>query len=299
VSTLPFFVFYSIFGFQRVADLIYAVGDQHARGFLLGATSGRTTLNGEVLQYKDGHSHIMAYGYPHIVAYDPAFAYEVAIIIREVIRRMQVQGESVIYYITMTNENYEMPHMPSGSEEGILRGMHRVRASEHGRRGKRAHLFGSGAILNEALKAQQILEAEYGVAADVWSITSFKQLRQDGAEVECWNLLHADEPSRRSYIVQCLEGSTGAFVVASDYVKALPDSIARWFPTALVTLGTDGFGRSESRPALRRYFGVDANMIAWAALVGLSRQGQVAAAVLNKARVALAIDPARADPLHI
>ena len=299
VSTLPFFVFYSIFGFQRVGDLIYAAGDQQARGFLIGATSGRTTLNGEGLQHQDGHSHIMAYAYPHIVAYDPAFAYEVAIIIREGIRRMQVEGESVIYYITVTNENYAMPDMPEGAEEGILRGMHRVRASEHGRRGKRAHLFGSGAILNEALKAQQILESEYGVAADVWSITSFKQLHEDGTEAERWNLLHADEPSRQAYIIQCLEGSTGAFVVASDYVKALPDSIARWFPRAPVTLGTDGFGRSESRPALRDYFGVDANMIAWAALVDLSRQGQVAAAVLNKARVALAIDPARADPLHI
>ncbi|MDA0334598.1 MAG: pyruvate dehydrogenase (acetyl-transferring), homodimeric type [bacterium] len=299
VSTLPFFVFYSIFGFQRVGDLIYAAGDQQARGFLIGATSGRTTLNGEGLQHQDGHSHILAYAFPHVVAYDPAFAYEVAIIIREGIRRMQVEGEAVIYYITVTNENYAMPAMPAGAEEGILRGMYRVRASAHSRRRKRAHLFGSGAILNEALKAQQVLEAEYGVAADVWSITSYKQLHEDGAEAERWNLLHANEPAKLPYVSRCLQGSTGAFVLASDFVRALPDSIARWFPTPPVSLGTDGFGRSESRAALRDYFSVDANMIAWSALVELFRQGEIDATVLDKAQVALAIDPDKPNPLAI
>ena len=298
VPTLPFFVFYSIFGFQRVGDLIYASGDQQARGFLIGATSGRTTLNGEGLQHQDGHSHIMAYGFPHVVAYDPAFGYEVAVIIREGIRRMQVEGEAVVYYMTVTNENYQMPDMPADAEEGILKGMYRVRPSQHQRRRKRAHLFGSGAILNEAIKAQLILEEEYGIAADVWSVTSYKQLHEDGARVERWNLLHADEPPRQAYVAQVLEGATGAFVMASDYVKALPDSIARWFPSPPVCLGTDGFGRSESRPALRSYFGVDAATIAWAALADLSRQGEVSAADLRKARQRLGIDADRVDPLH-
>jgi pyruvate dehydrogenase E1 component len=297
VPTLPFFVFYSIFGFQRVGDLIYASGDQQARGFLIGATSGRTTLNGEGLQHQDGHSHILAYGYPHIVAYDPAFGYEVAVIIREGIRRMHLEGEAVVYYLTVTNENYAMPAMPAGAEEGILKGMYRVRASQHRRRRKRAHLFGSGAILNEAIKAQLILEQEYGIAADVWSITSYKQLHEDGSRVERWNLLHADEPPRQAWVAQCLEGDAGAFVLASDYVKALPDSITRWFPRSPVTLGTDGFGRSESRPALRSYFGVDAATIAWAALADLSRQGEVSAAELHKARQRLGIDADRVDPL--
>ena len=299
VPTLPFYVFYSIFGFQRVGDLIYAAGDQQARGFLIGATSGRTTLNGEGLQHQDGHSHIMAYGYPHVVAYDPAFGYEVSVIIAEGIRRMHVDGEAVIYYITVTNENYVMPAMPEGAEEGILKGMYRVRESQHSRRKKRAHLFGSGAILNEALLAQQLLESEYGVAADVWSVTSYKQLHEDGIETERWNLLHGDEPARLPYVSQCLQEAPGAFVLASDYVKALPDSIAKWFPRPPVALGTDGFGRSESRPTLRRHFGVDAAMIAWAALVDLSRQGQVDAALLAKARKQLGIDADQANPLSI
>jgi pyruvate dehydrogenase E1 component len=290
VPTLPFFVFYSIFGFQRVGDLIYAAGDQKARGFLIGATSGRTTLNGEGLQHQDGHSHIMAYGYPHVVAWDPAFGYEVAVIIREGIRRMQDEGEDVVFYLTVTNENYAMPAMPEGAEEGILRGMYRVRQTAHKRRKKRAHLFGSGAILNEALRAQELLEADYGIAADVWSVTSYKQLHQEATAVERRNLLHPAEPPQRPYVAECLEGAEGAFVLASDYVKALPDSIARWFPRQPVTLGTDGFGRSESRPALRRYFGVDAATISWAALADLYVQGQVDAATLTRARRDLDID---------
>lgn len=298
VPTLPFFVFYSIFGFQRVGDLIYAAGDQQARGFLIGATSGRTTLNGEGLQHQDGHSHIAAYGYPHVVAWDPAFGYEVAVIIREGIRRMQVEGEAVIFYLTVTNENYVMPAMPEGAEEGILRGMYRCRKTAHPRRKKRAHLFGSGAILNEALSAQVILERDYGVSADVWSVTSYKQLHQEGAATERWNLLHADDAPRSSYVSECVGELEGAFVLASDWVKALPDSIARWFPRPPVTLGTDGFGRSESRAALRRYFGVDAATIAWAALADLHAQGHIDAATLKRARSELEIDADAVAPLE-
>ena len=290
VPTLPFFLFYSIFGFQRVGDLIWAAGDQRARGFLIGATSGRTTLNGEGLQHQDGHSHIAAYGYPHVVAYDPALGYEVAVIVEEGIRRMQQEGEPVIYYLTVTNASYEMPPMPEGAREGILKGMYRLRPSAHPRRRKKAHLFGSGAILMEVLEAQRILEEEYGIAADVWSITSFKQLHQEGADAERWNLLHPEETPRAPYVQQCLEGETGAFVVASDYVKSLPNSVARWFPRPPVSLGTDGFGRSESRAALRRFFEVDAAMIAYAALADLARQGELEAKVVRRAREALEIE---------
>jgi pyruvate dehydrogenase E1 component len=298
VPSLPMFIFYSIFGFQRVGDLIWAAGDQRARGFLIGATSGRTTLNGEGLQHQDGHSHIAAYGYPHVVAYDPAFGFEVAVILEEGIRRMQGEGEAVIYYMTVTNANYDMPAMPEGAREGILKGMYRLRPSAHPRRSKKAHLFGSGAILVEALQAQQILEEAYGVAADVWSITSFKQLHQDGTETERWNLLHPDEP-RRTHLTTCLHDQKGAFVIATDYVKSLPNSVARWFPEPPVALGTDGFGRSESRSALRRFFEVDAAAIAYAALADLARQGQVDRATVDKARTDLGIedegDPGRPE----
>ena len=298
VPTLPFFVFYSIFGFQRVGDLIWAAGDQRARGFLIGATSGRTTLNGEGLQHQDGHSHMTAFGYPHVVAYDPAFGYEVAVILEEGIRRMLVEGEQIIYYMTVTNQNYAMPPMPAGVREGILKGMYRLRVSEHSRRSKRAHLFASGAIVQEALRAQQILEDEYGLAADVWSVTSYKQLHQDGVDTERWNLLHVDEAPRRPYVSQCLDGEDGAFVAASDYVKALPDSVARWFPRPPVALGTDGFGRSESRPALRHFFEVDAETIAYAALAELARQGQMEASVVRKAGEALGIDTEAGNPVY-
>ena len=290
VPTLPFYVFYSIFGFQRVGDLIWAAGDQRARGFLIGATSGRTTLNGEGLQHQDGHSHIAAYGYPHVIAYDPALGYEVAVIVEEGIRRMQQEGEPVIYYLTVTNASYEMPPMPEGAREGILKGMYRLRPTAHPRRKKKAHLFGSGAILMEVLEAQRMLEEEYGVAADAWSVTSFKQLHQEGADAERWNLLHPGEAPRAPYVQQCLEGETGAFVVASDYVKSLPNSVARWFPRPPVSLGTDGFGRSESRAALRRFFEVDAAMIAYAALADLARQGQLEEKVVRRAREALEIE---------
>ncbi|MDP7397087.1 MAG: pyruvate dehydrogenase (acetyl-transferring), homodimeric type [Lentisphaeria bacterium] len=297
IPMLPVFVFYSMFGFQRIGDLIYAAGDQRARGFLIGATSGRTTLNGEGLQHQDGHSHLFAYGYPHVVAYDPAFAFEIAIIMREGVRRMYTENEDVIYYMTVQNEAYAMPDMAEDVETGVLKGMYLFRQSTT-TFGNKANLFASGSIINEALKARQILENEFEVAADVWSITSFQQLHEDGIATERWNLLHPDQP-RAAWVSRCLADSGGACVVASDYLKALPDSIARWFPQPPVSLGTDGFGRSESREALRRYFEIDAATIAYAALVELFRQGKIDGEVIGRARTQLGIDPDKVNPLDV
>ena len=291
VQTLPFFVFYSIFGFQRVADLIWAAGDQMVRGFLIGATSGRTTLNGEGLQHQDGQSHLMALGFPHIVAYDPAFGYELAVIIREGIRRLCEGGEDLIYYLTVQNETYVMPSMPEGAEEGILRGLYRLRGA-----GGQVHLCASGSILLEALRAREILREKYDIEADVWSATSWQQLQRDGAEVERWNLRHPQEETRKGWVQQCFVEAEGAFVLASDYVKALPDAVARYFPRNPVVLGTDGFGRSESRGALRQFFEVDAEMMVFAALVELGRQGVIDKKVVKKAQKALGIDGEKVNP---
>ena len=302
LRTLPVFVFYSIFGFQRVGDLIWAAGDQRARGFLIGATSGRSTLNGEGLQHQDGHSHLMAYGYPHVIAYDPAFGYEIAVIMAEGIRRMVTEDEDVIYYVTVQNEAYAMPDRPDGAEEGILRGMYRLSRDERSSEseGRRAHLFGSGSILQQVIGAAQILSERYGVSADVWSVTSYQQLHRDGIAADRWNLRHATGSKERTpWVRHCLENESGAFVLASDYVKTLPNSIAQWFPRPPVVLGTDGFGRSESRPALRAYFEIDSANIAYAALVDLSRQGIIAAKVLRKASVDLGIDPEKVSPVEL
>ena len=294
---LPVFILYSMFGFQRIGDLIYAAGDQRARGFLIGATAGRTTLNGEGLQHQDGHSQLTAYTCPHVVAYDPAFGYEVAAIVRHGIARMHVANEDVIFYLTVYNETYPMLDAPDGAEEGILRGLYRLRRSTMASSSARAHLLASGSILNQALEARALLEERFGVAADVWSITSFQQLHRDGSATDRWNWLHPDQPRRRAWIAQCLDGEDGAFVIASDFIKALPDSIARWCPRAPVSLGTDGFGRSESRPTLRRFFEVDAATMVWAALGDLVRQGRLESAVMEKARTELAFDPDKVNPL--
>ena len=293
VQTLPFFVFYSMFGFQRVGDLIWAAGDQRTRGFLIGATAGRTTLNGEGLQHQDGHSQLMALAHPHVVAYDPAFGYELAVILREGLQRLTTGDEDLIYYLTVQNEVYPMPAMPAGAEEGILRGLYRLRQAD----GEvRARLFASGSILNQAIEAKQLLEEHYGVGAEVWSITSFQRLHQEGMEAERWNLRHPGEQARRPWLGHCLAGAEGAFVVASDYLKALPDAVARWFPRPPVSLGTDGFGRSESRPALRHFFEVDARTIAYAALADLARQGKLEVGVVQRAQRELDIDPDKPDP---
>ena len=297
INMIPFFVFYSMFGMQRIGDLVWAAGDMRCRGFLIGGTSGRTTLAGEGLQHQDGHSHVLASTVPNLMTYDPAYAYELAVIIQEGIRRMYEKQESVFYYITVTNENYPMPAMPDGVREVILKGMYKFKASERQDLRPRAHLFGSGAILNEALGAQRIIEEQYGVSADVWSVTSYKELRRDALDVERWNLLHPREAPRVPYVTQCLAREPGVFVAASDYMKVLPDSVSRWFPRPLASLGTDGFGRSDSRSALRDFFEVDARFITFAALAALARESAIGLDVVDKAMKDLAIDPDRANPM--
>jgi pyruvate dehydrogenase E1 component len=295
IPTIPFFIFYSMFGFQRIGDLIWAAGDMRCRGFLVGATSGRTTLAGEGLQHQDGHSHLLALAVPNLLAYDPAFAYELAVIIREGIRRMYEEQEGVFYYITVTNENYPMPPMPKGVEEGILRGLYKCRASKMKSPKLRAQLLGSGAILNEVLKAQEML-AEYHVAADVWSVTSYKELRRDLLDAERWNILHPSEKPRIPYVTQCFRNEPGVVVAASDYLRALPDGIAKAIPQRVIALGTDGFGRSESRRVLRDFFEVDARFVTLAALQGLALEGQIEPSVVTKAIADLQINPNKPDP---
>ena len=298
INTIPFFVFYSMFGLQRIGDLVWAAGDIRSRGFMIGGTAGRTTLNGEGLQHQDGNSHLLAYPVPNLRAYDPAFAYELAVIIRDGIRRMYVEQEDCFYYVTVENEPYPMPPMPEGVEEGILRGLYRYRSASADGDAPRAHLFGSGAILNEALRAQQLLE-KLGVAADVWSLTSYKELYTDGVDCDRWNRLHPGEEPRRSWIEQCLADTEGVYVLASDYVKALPQSICRWFPRPPVALGTDGFGRSDSRAALRRFFEIDAAHIAYAAVAALARDGHLDADRVHAAREELGIDPDAPNPVTV
>jgi pyruvate dehydrogenase E1 component len=295
INTIPFFIYYSMFGMQRVGDLVWAAADSRTRGFLCGGTAGRTTLAGEGLQHQDGHSHLLALAVPNLISYDPAFAYEIAVIIEDGIRRMYREGESIFYYITLMNEQYEMPPMPEGSREGILKGMYRLRAAEPAQHQPRAHLLGGGAILNEAVKAQQIL-AGYNVAADVWSVTSYQELYRDGHAVERWNRLHPGENPRVPYVAQCLGDTTGAIVAASDYVKVLLDGIDQWLPRRLVALGTDGFGRSDSRAALRDFFEVDARFIAVAALSELASDGSVPADLVQKAIKDLGINPEKPNP---
>ncbi len=298
INMVPFFFFYSMFGFQRIGDLIWAAQDAQARGFLIGATSGRTTLAGEGLQHQDGHSHMLAYGSPTIQAYDPAFGYEIAVIVREGLRRMLEEGDPVMYYLTVTNEFYKMPAMPENVEEGILKGMYKFRPSANSRAKVKAHLMGSGAILNEALEAQKILEEEYDVPADVWSVTSYKNLYWDGIETERDNIRHPGADRRPSFVAQQFADEKGVYVAASDYLKALPASIAKWVPGPMVVLGTDGFGRSDTRKALRDFFEVDARHIAFAALSEMARQKRVKASVVKKAVKKLEIDPEKANPLH-
>ncbi|MGH9328589.1 MAG: pyruvate dehydrogenase (acetyl-transferring), homodimeric type [Terriglobia bacterium] len=297
INSIPFFIYYSMFGIQRVGDLVWAAGDSRARGFLIGGTSGRTTLAGEGLQHQDGHSHLFAGAVPNLLAYDPAYAYEIAVILEEGIRRMYGEQESIFYYFTVMNENYAMPSMPEGAKEGILKGIYRFRTSELKEPKARAQLLGSGTILNEALKAQSLLAEEYGVAADVWSVTSYKGLLRDAQSAERWNLLHPTEAQRTPYVKQCLGEAPGVVVAASDYVKALPDSIARWLPRPLVSLGTDGFGRSEGRNALRNFFEVDSRHIALAALSALAREKKIKPSAVQEAIKRLEINPETRDPV--
>jgi len=299
LNTVPFFVYYSMFGLQRVGDLVWAAGDMQARGFMVGCTSGRTTLSGEGLQHQDGNSHILALPVPNLKAYDPAFAYELAVIIRDGIRRMFEKQENIFYYITAMNEFYQMPPMPEGEnvKEGILKGLYKFRASELKSPKGRGHLFGSGAILNEAIKAQKILEDNYKVAADIWSVTSYKELYFNGVMTERYNMLHPESDPEIPYITQALAGEKGVFVAASDYIKALPASIAKWIPGRYEILGTDGFGRSDGRAQLRDFFEVDARYIALAALHALAQDKKIEMGVLQKAIKDFDIDPEKLNPM--
>jgi len=298
VQTIPFYTFYSMFGFQRVGDLIWQACDSRARGFLIGATSGRTTLAGEGLQHQDGHSHVLALTSPRIKAYDPAFAYEMAVIVHDGLTRMYCHQEDLIYYITVMNETYLMPPMPKGEEvhEGIVKGMYRFRSARLKKSQTKAHLLGSGAILNETLKAQEILEKDYQVATDVWSVTSYKELYSDAIECERWNLLNPGRKARTPYVQQLLSKEKGVFVAASDYMKVLPASVAQWFPGPLHCLGTDGFGRSDGRAELRDFFEVDARYITVAALRQLATAGQIEAGTVTRAIKDLDINPGKLNP---
>jgi len=299
INTIPFFFFYSMFGFQRVGDLVWAAADARCRGFLIGGTAGRTTLAGEGLQHQDGHSHLLAYTNPRVIAYDPAYAYEIAVIIRHGIRQMYAEQESVMYYLTVGNESYPMPPMPEGKavEEGIVRGMYLFKKAEN-RKGKaRVHLLGSGAILNEALQAQAMLAEEHDVAADVWSVTSYKQLFTNALQTDRWNLLHPGGKQKKPYLVSRLDDGADAVVAASDYSKALPCSIAKWAPAPLTALGTDGLGRSEGRAELRDFFEVDARFIVLSALSALLGTGKISAKKVKEAMREMEIHPKKADPM--
>jgi pyruvate dehydrogenase E1 component len=295
VNTIPFFIFYSMFGFQRVADLIWAGADSRVRGFLLGATAGRTTLAGEGLQHQDGHTHVIASSVPNCMSYDPAFAYELAVIIQDGIRRMYKDQENVFYYLTVMNEQYAMPPMPPGARDGILKGLYRCKPAENGAAKLKAQLLGSGAILNEVLSAQKLLE-KYDVAADVWSVTSYQELYRDGHACERWNMLHPLEAPKVPYVTRCLGDAPGVIVAASDYLKILPDSIDRWLPRRIRSLGTDGFGRSDDRAGLRNFFEVDARFVALATLAELAREGQIDAKVVAQAVKDFGIDPEKPNP---
>jgi pyruvate dehydrogenase E1 component len=295
MEMIPFFIYYSMFGFQRVGDLIWAFADARGKGFLCGGTAGRTTLSGEGLQHQDGHSPVLASTVPTCVTYDPAYAYEIAIIVQDGIRRMYQNQEDRFYYLTLYNENYPMPAMPEGLDpEAVLRGLYRYRVSEKGK--AVVQLFGSGPILNEALRAQAILAEKHDIAADVWSVTSYNELRRDALEAERWNRLHPSEPARTPHVVGALEGADGPVIAASDYMKVMADQLAPWLPGRLESLGTDGFGRSDNREELRRHFEINAESIAAAALSRLAREGKFDAKRAQAAFAELRVDTEKSDP---
>jgi pyruvate dehydrogenase E1 component len=297
VNMIPFYFYYSMFGFQRIGDLIWAAADNKSKGFLLGATAGRTTLNGEGLQHQDGHSHILASTVPTLLTYDAAFAYEVAVIVKDGLRRLYTEGEESFYYLTLYNESYEMPAMPEGAEEGILKGLYKVKAATKGKKYK-AHLFGSGPILREALRAQQVLAEQFDVSADVWSATSYKLLRGDALNTKRWNMLHPTAVPKKSYLESILENEEGVFIAVSDYMKMVPDQIAPWVPGGLMSLGTDGFGRSDTRANLRRFFEVDAELTTLATLYALHQKEAFPARVVEAAILTLGIDPEKSFPYY-
>jgi pyruvate dehydrogenase E1 component len=295
VPMIPFFTYYSMFGFQRIGDLVWAFADARGKGFLMGGTAGRTTLSGEGLQHQDGHSLVLSSTVPTCRSYDPAYAYEIAVIIQDGIRRMYQEMEDRFYYLTIYNENYAQPAMPEGTADGILRGIYRFKTAEGGN--PKVHLFGSGPILNEALRAQKILSEKYQVTSDVWSVTSYNELRRDALEVERWNRLHPAEPERRPYLLDALKGADGPIVASTDYMKVVVDQIAPWLPGRLTTLGTDGFGRSENREYLRKHFENGAEAIAAAALSRLAREGKFSKKRATEAITELGLNPESPDPV--
>lgn len=298
INMIPFFIYYSMFGFQRIGDLMWLAGDIKAKGFLLGATAGRTTLNGEGLQHEDGHSHLLASTIPNLLTYDPAFAYEVAVIIQDGLRRMYKEREEIFYYLTLYNENYVMPEMPAGVEEGILKGLYRFNQGPQGKK-FHVHIFGSGPIIKEAFRAQEILKNQYDISADIWSVTSYKQLRTEALNIGRWNMLHPTSEPRKSYVETILEKEQGPFIAVSDYMKIVPEQIAPWVPGGLTTLGTDGFGRSDTRPNLRRFFEIDAELTVIASLYALSQKGLILKEQVQKAIQNLNVNPEKAFPILV
>jgi pyruvate dehydrogenase E1 component len=295
VPMIPFYIYYSMFGLQRVGDLAWLAGDIRARGFLLGGTAGRTTLNGEGLQHEDGHSHVLASTIPNCVAYDPTFAYEVVVIIREGIRRMYEQQDDVYYYITLMNENYPHPGMPAGAGEGIVKGLYLLQEGAKSK-GQRVQLMGSGTILREVMAAAQLLHDDFKVNADVWSATSFNELRRDGMSAERWSLLHPEAPRRKSYLESAIESHKGPVVAATDYMRAFADQVRSQIPRRYVTLGTDGFGRSDYRVKLRQFFEVNRYYVTVAALKALADDGEIKPQVVADAIKKYKLDTERPDP---
>ena len=294
---IPFYIYYSMFGFQRIGDLAWAAGDMQARGFLVGGTAGRTTLAGEGLQHQDGHSHIQASTIPNCVSYDPTYSYELAVIIQDGLRRMYEEEENIFYYLTVMNENYAHPELPKGSEEGILKGLYQLsKSKKDDGQTPTVQLMGSGTILNECVAAAEILESEFGVAANVWSATSINELRREGLATQRWNMLHPTEKPRVSYVEQCLQDQNGPVVAATDYMKSYADSIREFVPSRYVVLGTDGFGRSDDRQQLRNHFEVNHKYIIVAALSALFEDGSIEAEVVNKAIKQFNIDPEKPSP---
>ncbi|QOJ09531.1 pyruvate dehydrogenase (acetyl-transferring), homodimeric type [Nitrosomonas sp. H1_AOB3] len=299
VQMIPFYIFYSMFGFQRIGDLAWAAGDMRCRGFLLGGTAGRTTLNGEGLQHEDGHSHLAASTIPNCVSYDPTFAYELAVIMQDGLRRMYQEQEDVYYYITVMNENYPHPEMPKGAEQGILQGMYLFRNGGKQRSKLHVQLLGSGTILREVIAAAEILEKDYKVSADIWSVTSFNQLRREALAVSRYNLLHPDEPARLSYVETCLKDREGPVIASTDYMKIVADQIREFIPGRYFVLGTDGFGRSDTREKLRQFFEVDRHYVVIAALKALADEGKIPSSQVTKAIRTFAIDPDKPEPVKI
>ena len=295
VPMIPFYIYYSMFGYQRTGDLWWAAGDSKAKGFLLGATAGRTTLNGEGLQHQDGHSQLLASVVPSVVAYDPAYAYELAVILEDGMKRMYEKGDDIYYYISLYNENHAMPPMPAGARDGILKGLYKVHAGDKKKKIK-AQIFGSGPILLHALKAAEILDSQYGVCADVWSATSYKQLRSDALKADRWNMLHPQAEPKKSYLENILAKEEGVFVAVSDYMKIVPDQISPWVPGGLTVLGTDGYGRSDTRENLRRFFEIDNEMIVIATLYALAKKKLVERSAVAKAIKDLNVNPEKVFP---